>query len=290
MHGSCCMVERMARTGWTDSLKRALLAVAVAAGVPIAAAAQLQPPAATAPAAGETKPEGEMPPLSRDCQIGANQIVSQTPLPNVERALRERHKIVILAMGSSPLRRESGSGGYLDLVERVLEEIFKVDVKIVHRGVPGELARDASERIKMEVALVNPDLVLWQVGTADALARLPVETFEETLTESLIWLRGHGVDVALVGLHYIKALAKDEHYQAIRAVLKRVSAAHSIMRISRYEAAEILTRLRSEQGRPLTGTRLAETAYECSSEYLARAIASGLFAKTKGAQPPLLKK
>lgn len=284
------MVERMARQGWTTRLKQLAYVAALAASVPLLAAAQHQPPAVSPPAVGEPKTDSDMPPLSRDCQIGNTQVVSQMSLPNVERALRERQRIVILAVGSSPARRDSGSGGYLELVERLLEEIFKVDVTVVQRGVPGELVRDASERIKMEVALVSPDLVIWQVGTADALARMPVDTFEETLTESLVWLRGHGVDVALVGLHYIKSLAKDEHYQAVRAVLKRVTAAHGIMRIGRYEAAEILTRLRSEQGRPLTGTRLTETAYECSAEYLARAIASGLFAKTKGAKPPLPKK
>lgn len=284
------MVERMARKSWSHRLKLLALLAALAAAVPIGAAAQ-QPPA-TPPAESEAKPESEMPPMPRDCPAGATQIVSQTPLPNIERALRERQRIVILAVGSSPVsRRESASGGYYNLVESLLEKTFKgLDVTVIHRGVPGELVRDAGERIKMEVALNKPDLVLWQVGTADALARNPADTFEESLAETLVWLRGHGVDVALVGLHYIKALTKDEHYQAIRASLKRVTAAHGVMRISRYEAAETLTRMRTEQGTPLTGTRLTEAAYECSAEYLARAIATGLFAKTKGAKTPLPKK
>jgi acyl-CoA thioesterase-1 len=272
------------------------MAVAVlVAGVPFGAVAQ-QPPAAqpappVSPAEG-AKPENILPPISRDCQIGSTQIVSQTPLPNVERALRERQRIVILVIGASPVAlRNSSVGGHYEVVEKLLEDTFKgLDVSIVHRGVSGELARDAGERIKMEVALLSPDLVLWQVGTADALARMPVDDFEEILTESLVWLRGHGVDVALIGLHYIKALTKDPNYQAIRDSLKRVSAALGIMRISRYEAGETITRLRAEQGRPLTGTRLTDAAYECSAEYLSRAIASGLFLKTKDKRPPQPKK
>ena len=63
------------------------------------------------------------------------------------------------------------SGGYFAVVERYLEAAFKgLDVQVVHRGVSGELAADAAERIKTEVALTNADLVLWQLGTADALA------------------------------------------------------------------------------------------------------------------------
>ena len=187
--------------------------------------------------------------------------------------------------------RNSSIGGNYEVVEKLLEDTFKgLDVTIVHRGVSGELARDAGERIKMEVALLSPDLVLWQVGTADALSRVATDDFEQNLSETLVWLRGHGVDVALIGLHYIKALTKDPNYQAIRASLKRVSAALGVMRIGRYEAGEMITRLRSEQGKPLTGTRLTDAAYECGAEYLSRAIASGLFLKAKDAKSPLPKK
>ena len=270
------------------------MVVALAAVAPFGALAQQGPavPPATPPAATEEpKPEANLPPISRDCQIGTTQVVSQSPLPNVERALRERQRIVILVIGASPVAlRNSAGGGHYDAVEKLLEETFKgLDVSIVHRGVSGELARDAGERIKMEVALLSPDLVLWQVGTADALSRMATDEFEQTVTENLVWLRGHGVDVALVGLHYIKALTKDPYYQAIRASLKRVAAAHSVMRISRYEAGETIMRIRNEQGKPMSSTKLTEAAYECSAEYLSRAIASGLFLK-KNPMPPLPKK
>lgn len=285
----------MARQSRAQKLRRLAAIALLAVGVPLGAAAQLPPVNETTPAAPQAegaKPENSLPPISRDCQIGSAQIVSQTPLPNVERALRERQRIVIMVVGASPVAlRNSASSGHYEVVEKLLEETFKgLDVSIVHRGVSAELVRDASERIKNEVALISPDLVLWQVGTADAMARMPVDEFEQTLTETLVWLRGHGVDVALIGLHYIKALTKDPQYQEIRTVLKRVSGALGIMRISRYEAGETITRLRSEQGRPLTGTRLTDAAYECSAEYLSRAIASGLFLRAKDTKSPRPKK
>lgn len=289
------MADRMARQSRAQKLRRLAAIALLAVGVPLGAAAQLPPVNETTPAAPQAegaKPENSLPPISRDCQIGSAQIVSQTPLPNVERALRERQRIVIMVVGASPVAlRNSASSGHYEVVEKLLEETFKgLDVSIVHRGVSAELVRDASERIKNEVALISPDLVLWQVGTADAMARMPVDEFEQTLTETLVWLRGHGVDVALIGLHYIKALTKDPQYQEIRTVLKRVSGALGIMRISRYEAGETITRLRSEQGRPLTGTRLTDAAYECSAEYLSRAIASGLFLRAKDTKSPRPKK
>ena len=54
------------------------------------------------------------------------------------------------------------------------------------------------------------------------------------------WLKEHDVDVILVGLHYMKQLAKNEHYQAIRTSLQRITAAENVLRITRYEAMEVL--------------------------------------------------
>jgi acyl-CoA thioesterase I len=282
------MAERVARAGRGGSLKWLLSVLALVAGLPAYASGQQNAPVPAQAGAAEEKQEESLPPVPRDCQVGTTEVVTQSPIPHVLRALRERRRIVILTIGAAPIvRRDSGAGGYYDLVEQLLEQTFKgLNVEIIHRGVSGELARDAGARIKMEVALVNPDLVLWQVGTADALARLPIEDFERSLTKTLVWLKAHNVDVAVIGLHYAKALTKDAHYQAVRRALKKVATEQGVMRVGRYEAIETLARLRGEQGTPASRARLTEASYECSAEYLARAIATGLFHKDKGSKAP----
>lgn len=278
------MARRMAYPGCGGSLKRLPLVLALVAGLAASALGQQAGP----PGASEPKQEEQLPPVTRDCQVGATEVVTQTPLPNVLKALRERQKIKILAIGASPVvRRDASAGDYYDLVEQLLEQTFKgLQVEVVHRGVSGELARDAGARIKMEVALVEPDLVLWQLGTADALARLSIDDFEESVRKTLVWLREHNVDVALIGLHYVKSLTKDAHYQAIRRALKKVATEEGVMRVGRYEAMETLARLRGEQGTQAGRARMTEAAYECSAEYLARAIATGLFHKSRPPVPP----
>lgn len=283
------MVSGVARAGRGGSLKWLLLVGALVASLPAYAPGQAGTPAVPAPAPAEQaapaeqKQEESLPPLTRECQVGTTEVVTQTPMPNVMRAWRERRKIKILAIGAAPIvRRDASAGGYYDLVEQLLEQTFKgLEVDIVHRGVSGELARDAGARIKMEVALVKPDLVLWQVGTADALARLSIDDFERSLGKTLVWLKAHDVDVALIGLHYIKALTKDTHYQAVRRSIKKVATDLGVMRVGRYEAMETISRLRGEQGTPASRTRMTEASYECSAEYLARAIAIGLFHKDR---------
>lgn len=243
-----------------------------------------QPQSPTQPAAPP-----QLAPVPKDCLIPGVNVAQDSPLPQVAQALQNRKRITILAIGgTSVAERGKRDRGYLSLVETFLENTFKgLDVTIVNRGVSGELARDAAERIKMEVALQGPDLVLWQLGTADALAHLSIEDFRSAVSETIDWLKDHKIDVALIGIRYARAIAKDAHYQAIRKTLSEVAREKNILRIGRYEAMETLQRIRAGAGEPLTDAELTETGYLCMSQYLARAIAAGLFAKPKGAiQPP----
>lgn len=228
-------------------------------------------------------------PVPKACEAPGTQVIADSPLPNVAVALKDRKKITILAIGAtSASLRGPVSGGYFAVVERYLEAAFKgLDVEVVQRGVSGELATDAAERIKTEAGLANADLVLWQLGTADALAQVPVADFYVAVTEAVTWLKEHKIDVILVGLRYTRSMAKDLHYQAIRAAIKEIGKDQRVLRISRYEAEEILEGLRREQGVPMSEAEVTDASYVCMAEYLARAIAAGLFAKEP--KPPVPK-
>ena len=77
----------------------------------------------------------------------------------------------------------------------------------------------------------------------------------------------------------MKQLATDPHYQAIRDSLQQIALEENVLRIRRSEAIEILARLR-ESGRPEPSDfGLNEAGYNCMAQYVARAIAVGLYAK-----------
>jgi acyl-CoA thioesterase I len=217
------------------------------------------------------------PPVAKECGDGA---VVDHPLPNSATALQLRKRLKILAIGSTP-KAVLGLGRNGTLLERILERTIKgLDVDIVNRGFSGELAEAAGERIRIEVALNEPDIVLWQVGTNDALAHVPVDAFEQSVTGTVQWLKEHKVDVILVGLRYAKSLAKDPHYQAIRTSLSRIATAEKVLRIGRYEAMEVLARTMASTDQPvLEDFGQTEAGYNCMAQYIARTITVGLFAK-----------
>ena len=119
-----------------------------------------------------------------------------------------------------------------------------------------------------------------------------MESFQLSVSNTVRWLKAHNVDVILVGLHYMKQLANNPHYQAIRDSLNRLAATENVLRIRRYEAMEILSRTMRESGRPEPQEfGLTEAGYDCMAQYVARAIAVGLYAKRErrpvpGTAPP----
>ena len=237
--------------------------------------------------AQDQAPPAENGQVSRECPVSSRQAVAQSPLPNITQALKERRKIKILTIGASAAASRDPERGYYGLIETYLEKAIKgLDVEIIDRGVSGELARDAVERIKFEVALNGIDLVLWQVGTIDAMAQVPAEEFEGTLTSMAEWLKSHDVDLVLVGLHYLRGYRTDKNYQVIREVIRRVALNQNVLRIGRYEAGEILDQARTADKVPPSEFLLTEEGYSCMAELVARALTTGLLAKPKAAPSP----
>ena len=270
----------MARTGQGKKLGAAVAGVLiagllVAAGEEAAAPVPPTPPLAALPVPA---------PLSPECQGGSTEIVTESPLPNVAAALQKRRTIRILAIGSSAGRRQ---GGYTHRIERILKQVLKgADVVIINRGVSGELAANASLRIKNEVAITSPDLVIWQVGTNDALAFVPLEEFAYAVKSTVRWLKEHNVDVVLAGLQYVDRVAQDDNYYRMREILREIAAKENVIIIRRYEAMQFIAAAQ-EAGGGYVSDEFERTGagYNCLAQYLASAITLGAFGKGMSGRP-----
>ena len=169
----------------------------------------------------------------------------------------------------------------------MLERALKgTQITMINRGVSGELAADAAIRMKTQVALEEPDLVLWQVGTNDALASVPSDEFALTIKAQIDWLKRHKVDVVLVGLQFANQMLRDAHYIDVRETLRRVAAQENVIVIRFFEAMQIIDRL--EAGKTMVEPEAIEQSdagYNCLAQYVARAITLGVFAKNMRKQP-----
>jgi lysophospholipase L1-like esterase len=231
--------------------------------------------------AGPALAQADMPALSAVCEAPAADIATPAPLPRLRQRLDDQQTLRILAIGSSStwgVGASSPRRSYPAQLQTILQTAFSGSrAVIINRGVSGEVAQATAERLHTEVALERPDIVLWQVGTNDALARVPIEDFERTVSSTIEWLRQNNIETAIVGLQYTPKFARDEHYVAIREALRRVAAAKDVPYIRRYDAMMFIARA---SGRPemMSGDELHlnDAGYQCMAEHVARGVIASL--------------
>lgn len=221
--------------------------------------------------------------LSPQCEAPASDIAAPAPLPNFTALLAERRKVRILAIGSSSTEGV-GASSRLRTYPAQLGDILKnalkgVDVEIVNRGVSGEVAATTAERLRSEVTVARPDLVLWQLGTNDALARVPVEEFSKTVRGTVDWLKENKIDVVLVGLQYTPRFARDEFYIAIRDELFKIARDENILYVRRYNAMQFIARARAASMVGSDDLHLNDLGYRCMAEHVAQAVIANLFVR-----------
>jgi len=244
----------------------------------------LQPAQPNQEQASKEPSEGEPPPLSPSCEVPAGDIATPIALPNVTELLKKTKAIKILAIGSSStlgVGATSNFQSYPSQLTTILEAALKgVDVDILNRGVAGEVAETTAERIRSEVALSRPDLVLWQLGTNDALARVPIDQFEATVRSTIDWLKDNKIDVVLVGMQYTSRFARDENYFAVRDLIQKIAADENVLYIRRYDAMQFIAKTRANlQMMSRDNFHLNDLGYHCMAEHIAHAVIVSLYVR-----------
>lgn len=234
-----------------------------------------------------------LPTLSADCRskrLPGEQF--RRPLRGLSRAVRAGRPIKVLAIGSSStvgVGASSPTATYIAKLETSLEGAVKgLDVEVVGRGLSGEIAQGAADRMKKEVEATKPDLVVWQVGTNDALRQVSIESLINCIRTTLAWLAENRVEVVLIDPQYGEALVKDQHYERVVAAISEVAREARVLLVDRFEAMRELHRQHGDRFY-LTSDNLHmnDTGHRCMAEQLTRSIIGGLLAADAEAAQPV---
>jgi acyl-CoA thioesterase I len=230
--------------------------------------------------------------LSPECRVPGSKLYTLAPLRAVKRALKENRAIHVLAIGSSStvgIGASSPASSYPVRLEGELEKLFPgMEIEVTNRGLSGEIAAGAAERMKNTIAEIEPDLVVWQVGTNDALARVDIDSFAQGLDETIKWIMAHRIDVVLVDPQYTASLARDDHYGQIVKTIQDVARKDRVPLVLRYEAMRYLSSQPTVTGRYLARDQfhLNDLGYRCMAEHVARAITFALVEPEPAAGAP----
>jgi len=202
-------------------------------------------------------------------------------LPRFSEALLSGRPVRIVAIGSSSTQGVGASvpsRSYPAQLRALLElALPATHFEVVNLGVGGETAETTVERLRREIPRLNPDLVIWQVGTNDGLKGVPLDGYARTLRSALGFLRQRGDDVMLVGMQWTRTFAANPHYLSVRDATAQIAAEQGVTLVSRFDA---MRRLADRTGREeLIGPdqlHMNDRGYRCLAEQVAATLARAI--------------
>ena len=185
------------------TLSRFLLVCAATLG-----AVLLAPPARAAPEQAGPCPVARVPPLV---------------LPHVKDAVARNLEVIIVALGSSSTQGWHSSDiahSYPAILQSELAAaLTESHIAVINRGIGGQDAVEMVPRIRNDVLLVRPTVVVWQVGANGAIKKLDPEMFQSLVEQGVRTMQDAGVDVVLMDNQQAPAiLAAPQHARIAQAL------------------------------------------------------------------------
>ena len=148
-----------------------------------------------------TPAQAQESPDASSCSVPPALIRVDQPLLRTATRLGRR-PFRIVAIGSSSTEGAGASGpeaSYPAVLARELSQRFpNASIAVFNKGVGGERIDATIARFEKDVVALNPDVVVWQVGTNDATANDAIDHFEASLLAGIQQLRVKGKDLILM--------------------------------------------------------------------------------------------
>lgn len=206
------------------------------------------------------------------------------PLPRVASKVRQRGELRVVAIGSSStsgVGASSSAWSYPADLEVDLSARFpNVRVRVFNRGVSGETFRQMLARFDRDVRPLEPDLVIWQLGTNAVVSAAGLEPDDEqVIANGITQLKATGADVVLMDPQYAPTVYRDPDCAPMLRLLERVAARRQVALFSRFglmqqwvsSGATTLTSILGSDG-----LHLNDLGYRCLGASLAEAIATAV--------------
>ncbi len=139
-----------------------------------------------------------------NCEVPAYLLTSESALPKVADAVKNKRPLDILVIGSRSSTINTSDGtAYPGRLQAVLRE--KLPSITVNVSVELQVKKTAEEVTAGLVKLLEvkkPTLIVWQTGTVDAMRSIDPDDFRGAVDEGVVALQNAGADVILMNLQY----------------------------------------------------------------------------------------
>jgi len=199
----------------------------------------------------------------------------------------EGRPLSILAIGSSSTQGVGASAKdrtYPARLQAFLAKAWpKSSIEIANAGIGGETAPQTLARLKAMLTAHRYDLVIWQVGTNDALQGVDIDAFKAMVTDGIALVRAAGAALAILDPQFFPSVRDPQRYGAFVEAVGDVARREAVPVFTRYAAMREWHRADAEafKGALWTdGFHMSDAGYDCLARDMANAIA-GMAAPTR---------
>jgi acyl-CoA thioesterase I len=200
-------------------------------------------------------------------------------LPHTASRLTAGEPLTIVAIGSSSTEgvgATSPERTYPSRLAALLQAQFPaIAIRVVNRGVSGEIAPQMVARLDRDVLAEKPDLVIWQLGTNSVLHDRDPGDEVAVAHAGIDRLKAANADVLLMDMQYAPAVLLHPGYRDMELVLAEVARDEDVPIIRRFA----MMRHWAEDGRMTLDMMLAkdrlhmsDTSYDCLARQVAHSI------------------
>ncbi len=188
----------------------------------------------------------------------------------------------ILAIGSSStegIGASTPANAYPARLEDELAHEDGIAADVRNAGVGGELAAKTLQRLQNALKSGWARLVIWQVGTNDAIVGVDEALFRATVEKGVAAARAAGVPLLLVDPQFTPKSPDEGRYERFVAIVDEIGARDHVPVLSRFA---MMKRRGAKGARALLsgdGLHMNDLGYRCLAHALAEAIDGAAGAK-----------
>jgi hypothetical protein len=140
------------------------------------------------------------------CNVAAHLVQVDAPLARVAMAIAKTRTLTIAVAGTTSSSLPGAGGPAMAYPARLEISLRKrlpdVAIKLVSYARPRQTAADMVEQFPRMLKDDQPNLVIWQTGTTDAIKGVAPDIFQTTLEQGVDKLQSGGADVILMNMQF----------------------------------------------------------------------------------------
>lgn len=175
-------------------------------------------------------------PVADPCEVPERILTIDASLPRAFDRMKRGGALPILVLNSANPRSGRSEASYPALLERDLSaRLPNGKVSVAVRNAPGATAQEMLPVLDAALASEHPALLVWQVGTVDAMRNIGPDSFGEAVASGITMAHGRGADIIVMDMQYSPQTTQLITFQPYLDYVEWVTQNNDVFHFPRYE-------------------------------------------------------